>query len=174
MHWTANVTKSKRHTQTTPIPVLGRPVLHRIELYDTVTDPSGTKFTKVSDVGNLHYSFRCFSLCMIPLRPPRRKTGKPSTQHLTFGRMHVCYGSEKATSCTSFMGTITSSTANNWELPNTPICRRTRLSSLSQLRHPCTHRDQQMLRIDQGFSRTHSAFFFDNIFLKTILEKKSK
>ena len=78
---------------------------------------------------------------MIPMRPPRRKTGKPSTQHLTFGRMHVCYGSEKATSCTSFMGTINSSPANNWELPTTRLCRSTRLSSISQLHNESiTHR----------------------------------
>ena len=149
MHWTANVTKSKRHTQATPIPVLRRPVLHRIELYSHRS--FGDEIHKGLRRWESSLGFPLFEPCMIPQRPPRRKTGKPSTQHLTFGRMHVYYGSEKATSCTSFMGTITSSTANNWELPNTPICRRTAAYLSLSTPHHATHRDQQMLRIDQGF-----------------------
>ena len=57
------------------------------------------------------------------------------------GRMHVCNGSKKAISCHGTVERIMGSCANNLELPNTRLGRRTRLSLLRRLIASLVSRD---------------------------------
>ena len=62
-------------------------------------------------------------------------------QMAPLGRMHVCYGSKKAISCHGAVERIMGSCANNWELPNTRLGRRTRLSLSRRLIPSLASRD---------------------------------